>query len=933
MSDARSPIGRISELESVDRLLDERGGPAALIIAGEAGIGKTTVWGYGVSAAARRGMSVLSAAPGENETALAYAALADLLEVVPEGVVDALPAVQREGLDIALMRADPVSRRIQPGFVAAGFVSVIRALAAKGPLVLAIDDVQWLDAASRDVLRFAMRRLGRQPVMVLLGQRTSDDGPTPLGLRKALTEERVEVVRLRPLTVGALHHVLQERLGQPFGRPTLLRIAEWSGGNPLMAQELGRALLEGGWRLDPAEPPPISTDLAYLLGDRLRGLPRSQQRTLLVAALLERPTTDAVRDGCGGLSWPIIYPNLAKGILEATEPFIRFAHPLFRAQAMGIATDADRRAVHRCLAILESNPEASARHLALAGIPPDEAVACALDAAAAAAAERAAPKAAAELTELACRYTLPEDAEVMQARQTQLGRLLFRTGGRKRAQEVLEVAVGGPAGAGRARALIELARVVQDANDERASALFDRARREPAIGRLLRAEAEIGMGTVAPDNRRSRRHLMAALRLLPAGDDPVLRAKALKNLAIVEADLGNPSFRALLDEALALEAERSTPTVAARAALTRAEQLTGDDELEEARSEFLTLHKIAEQEGDETSLPRILSGLVMIEIRAGDWVRAERLSKERLELSEQLGLAGQVASARAQRAGIAVLRGDPAAARPGLRLALDWAEQSDDVLRRSFGLEILGLLEHSLERHAQAVRAFELAASLWGQLGRLDPGENLVIGDHLEALVAVGDLTRAAEVANEIERLARRLGRRRPLALVDRGRGLVASALGDQDEAVRLLERSVARLDELRIPFEAARSRLILGIVHRRRRKKRMAHDTLEEALEGFSRLGALLWIARTERELARIGLRPSAPTALTETEATVARLAASGRTNQEVAEAAFLSTRSVEGVLRRVYTKLDIGSRAELGRAMAGRQDDGQTAAFTRDR
>jgi len=120
--DARSPIGRISELESIDRFMEEGGGPAALIVAGEAGIGKTTVWGYAVSAAARRGMLVLSAAPGENETALAYAALADLLEAVPQGVVDELPAVQREGLDIALMRADPASRRIQPGLGAAGFV-------------------------------------------------------------------------------------------------------------------------------------------------------------------------------------------------------------------------------------------------------------------------------------------------------------------------------------------------------------------------------------------------------------------------------------------------------------------------------------------------------------------------------------------------------------------------------------------------------------------------------------------------------------------------------------------------------------------------------------------------------------------------------------------------------------------------------------------
>jgi len=700
-----------------------------------------------------------------------------------------------------------------------------------------------------------------------------------------------------------------------------------------MAQELGRMLLERGGRLEPGQPPPISIDLAHLLGDRLRGLPRSQRRTLLVAALLERPTTDAVREACAELSWPISYPDEARGIVKATEPLVRFAHPLFRAQAIGIASDSDRRAVHGCLATLEAHPEASARHLALAGNPPDEAVARVLDAASTAAADRAAPKAAADLTELACRYTPADELAGLQARQARLGTLLFRTGEIQRAKDVLEKAVAGPAGEGRARALIELARAVQDSNEPRALSLFDRARREPGIGRLLKAEAEIGKGTVAPDSRSSRRHLTAALRLLPAGEDPVLRAKALKNLAIVEVRVGNPSFRTLLDAALALEVETSTPTVAARAALTRAEQLLDNDEPEAARKEFLTLRAVAEQEGDETSLPGILDGLVDIELRTGDWLDAERLIQERLDLSEQVGLTGEHQSALVQGSGIAILRGDHDAARSELRKALDWAEQCEGARRKARVLDWLGLLDFSLERHSDAVQAFELAARCRAEMGDVDPGRNLMIGDRLEALVGVGDLDRAAEVAKEIELVARRIGRRRPLALVDRGRGLVASALGDQDEAVRLLERSVARLDELRIPFETARSRLILGIVHRRRRRKRMAHDTLKEALEGFSRLGALPWIARTERELARIGLRPSAPTTLTETEATVARLAASGRTNQQIGEAAFLSTRSVEGVLRRVYTKLDIGSRAELGRAMAGRQDDERPAAFTRDR
>jgi DNA-binding CsgD family transcriptional regulator len=157
------------------------------------------------------------------------------------------------------------------------------------------------------------------------------------------------------------------------------------------------------------------------------------------------------------------------------------------------------------------------------------------------------------------------------------------------------------------------------------------------------------------------------------------------------------------------------------------------------------------------------------------------------------------------------------------------------------------------------------------------------------------------------------------MAFVARGRGFLAAAMGDSDAALDAFDRSYLALLDLGMRFEAARSLMARGSMRRRRREKRRAHDDLELALATFEDLGATAWADRARRELARIGLRPSAPAQLTETERAVASLAAEGRTNREIAAAAFISPRTVEGVLARVYAKIGVASRAELGRAMAG--------------
>jgi DNA-binding CsgD family transcriptional regulator len=199
------------------------------------------------------------------------------------------------------------------------------------------------------------------------------------------------------------------------------------------------------------------------------------------------------------------------------------------------------------------------------------------------------------------------------------------------------------------------------------------------------------------------------------------------------------------------------------------------------------------------------------------------------------------------------------------------------------------------------------------------------VPDAVEALVLRGDLPRAEALADEFERSA--LEHDRPWALADaaRMRALLHAAVGDLDAALGSAGRALATVEPLGMPFQTARALLALGEIHRRRREKRAAAETLERALAAFEAVGATLWADRARADLARVGLRRRAPDELTETELLIAELAASGLTNREVAKTAFVSPKTVEANLSRVYAKLGIRSRAELGAWMAGARDERQ--------
>ena len=391
-------VGREEELQRVELFLDAaRHAPRALVIEGEAGAGKTSIWEAALTAAARAGTPTLAARPAEAETSFAYAALGDLLRDQLEAVAD-LPSRQRRALEVALRLDDERDDAPDQQSVALAVLTVFRQLAQLRPLVVAIDDVQWLDAASASVLRYAVRRLDAGPVGLLAAWRTEPGAPVPLELDRAPTAERLERIPLSPLSLGAVQHLITQRLGFLPPRPALRRLHELSGGNPFFALELARAFQEGAIQLEAGERLPVALD--ELVGARLQALSAEARRALAAAAALAQPTVGLVEKVAGDGRGALDEAERAH-VIAVRDGRVRFTHPLLASGAYGTVDASLRRDLHARAGAAVADPEERARHLALAATGPDEVVARALEAAASRADARGAPPAAAELYERA----------------------------------------------------------------------------------------------------------------------------------------------------------------------------------------------------------------------------------------------------------------------------------------------------------------------------------------------------------------------------------------------------------------------------------------------------------------------------------------------------------------------------------------------------
>jgi DNA-binding CsgD family transcriptional regulator len=909
-------VGRRAELDALNLFVDSIDrGPAILVLEGEPGLGKTTLWREGLQAAERRSSQVLECRPVQAEAQLAFTALSDLLTDVPVQVFDELPEPQRRALDVALLRAEPEDDEHFPRAVALGFLGVLTALARTRPLVVGIDDVQWLDPASHRVLAFAMRRLRDERIGVLLTRRADTGTAFPDDTDGA---GRTPVIRLRLTALEAddLERMLRGHLGAGLERRSMARLHRSSGGNPMLALQLGRALLEGDVVDEDGLGLLIPVTLQEVVADRLLALSPAALDVVRAAAAVARPTTaliesivgiDRAREGLAAA--------FAAGVLSIDRDRLGFTHPLVATAAYSQMAMLDRRRLHARLAEVVEDVEERGRHLAAAAERASAEVAAALDAAALRARARYAPDASAELWEAAARLTPAHQAPMAWERRLQAADCLFEAGEVARARGVWEdISREASPGPTRARSLVRLGWVVAHLEGFGAGAIaFQGALDE--LGVDVRAEVEIEEGLAwclhsSTSLAAAEPHARRALALAEESGDPQLVAGALTNLEF----LGSLAGRGLAVEAIGRVA--STAISSPAEILVRPDWMHGlllafGDHLPEARDRFATLYRQAADRGDEQSLPFILFHLARTELLSGDWKHALEAARE---CSESVRSSGQ-ASERPYACDIeALVEAHLGTVESALARIAEGLELTDRFAVIPARLELMatrGFLELSLGRNDEADRTLTDMAAAAEDSGLLEPALFRYHGDAIEAKIALGRLDEAATLVESVERLAATL--RRPwLALIaGRGSGLLQAARGRLDEACDALATVLAE-DGTGQPFERARTLLAFGSVQRRHRQKRGARDALVAAHDTFSRLGATLWVEKAAAELARVGGR--APVAgLTPTELQIAELIAAGRTYREVAAELFISPKTVQWNLSKVYRKLDIRSRAEL--------------------
>jgi DNA-binding CsgD family transcriptional regulator len=910
-------VGREVELAAIERFLDTLAvGPASVLIEGEAGIGKTTLWAESVRLAAARGFSVLEARPVESERNLSYAGLADLVEGVFEETRSVLPDVQERALAVALLREDSdavVSSRA----TGTALIGVLAALAGKRLLLVAVDDVQWLDPASAEALSFAARRLPGG-VGLLLSRRVESDEVLPLGLAGALPVDRCERIGPGPLSLAALHHLIVSRLGFALPRPLLVRVAAVSGGNPFFALEIARGLARQSREHTIDAPLPIPPSLDGVVAARLGTLSDAARRAALAAAALSRPTATTVVAALAevGDAHAALLEAEEAGVLIDERGRLRFAHPLLASAIYASASSGRRRLLHERLAAIVGDSEERARHLALSTIEANEAIARDIEQAASQAARRGAPQAAAELFAASRRLTPTECNEELARRALGEARSVLAAGDAGGARKLAEDVATSSIGSMRAQALFLLGEVAWISGSSSASEHFEAAlETAPRDGALAaRIYPRLVTYTTPHDPARSVEHAEAAMKLLIPERDPAALAHVTFERLWAGVLLGRGEERGLVERWQQLEAKAGSEAQVNPAALIRFWCL---DDFDAVRARHALEDTWYRERGEELWQAERLAHLGYAELRAGLVEVAERYVEDACEaLAQQLETPGPWASAFRFRSFVDAHRGRTDRARVTLVRLINEAERTGRAFWEALGLSTLAFVEAVEGDHEAVDRALTRMRARLDSIGieELPPDRSEPF--HVESLLALGELDRARRELERLERRGRVLPRLWISVTLPRARALVLAAEGDTDAALEALDELDCTAAS-RLPFDLAWAELVRGRLHRRVKQKRAATDALRRALAIFERLGAPVFVERTTSELARVRSR-RAPDDLTATERRVAELAAAGLTNREVASAAFMSPKTVQANLTRVYRKLGIRSRAELGAHMA---------------
>jgi DNA-binding CsgD family transcriptional regulator len=906
-------IGREPECARLDELIERArmGRSGALVIRGEAGIGKTSLLDYALRRAT--GMTVVRTVGIESEAELEFSGLLDVCRPLL-GCVDELTERQASALRSALGVGPAAS--LDRFDIGAATLGLLAAAAEASPLLVLVDDAQWLDSSSAETLLFATRRLDADRVLVLYATRDDVGEFDAPGLEQLV---------LGGLSRDAAALMLHDRL--EIAPDVVDRVYAATGGNPLALAELPSALtleqLAGSEPL--AEPLPAGTSVERAFGRRAETLPTATRSALLVAAVSWSSSLDVVLPAIESLGLDPTSLEAAEdaGLVQLDGAAVEFRHPLVRSAVYHAAAPSERRSAHRALAQASGGAasDEGTWHLAAAALGPDEDVASALDQVASRASARDARAEATAALERAARLTPDQARRATRFAAAAEAAWLVADAGRTLAL-VAAAEEAGPTEGERARLLglrgaIERRVGTQAAARDlllEAEALVAETRPEVAADLLVGAasasffagDLDMGIGLARRLRERTQRD----------GTEPDGRADTTLGWILVESgrwDEGRPYLERAADVLLAHPEPSLRHLHNAAVSLGLLERTSEADEL------LLRANRLARRQGGPRAVLLGLDQLTLAHVQAGRWDVAVADGQEGMVLARQLGDTENT-NITMQLARVAAARGDEDACREHVAECIRLADEHGVVTTGTTARAVLGLLELGFGRLPEAIEQLEAATSRVEELG-LHDRETSPHPDLVEALLRGGSREDAERV---LERFAPRARAGTPIwggALVARCRGMLA---GDEDGAGAHFTEALELHAQVEDRFQHGRTLLAFGERLRRAGERRDARERLRTALQLFEGLGAKPWIERVEQELRASGetLRRRDETTvdeLTPQELQVALQVAEGKTNKQVGAALFLSHKTVEFHLSRIYRKLDISSRAELIRRYAG--------------
>ena len=920
-------VGRAAETALIERLLQEarEGRSKALLISGEPGVGKSELLRYALERA--EGMRVLRVRGVESESELPFSALSDLLRPVLFRL-EAIPPPQSAALAGALALGPPAAPDRFAVYAAA--FSLLVAAAEDGPLLAVVDDAHWLDPSSREALLFSARRLEAEGIVLLFALREGEG--------EAFERAGIDEVRVGGLELDAARELLAREADRGLPAALAHRLHEETGGNPLALIEIGSLLRAGELRPEElaAGLPTLSAEEAFRR--RLAGLSPPGRRALLVAALSHSPALEVLETAFSelGLEPDVLAEVEAARLVRARDTRLEFRHPLVRSAVVHGASLSEQRDAHRALAAafaVRGDEDERAWHLAGAVTGPDQEAASALAEAAVRARARAAYAEAARAFQRAAELTQgPEERAQRLLEAARDWELTFVADGAFRALTMLENLLplasdpllradvqhlrgrllmwqGSPRRAH--ELLLAEAERVEEADPARAAVMFTDATHTAAMS----GDVALAVATAARAHDAGKR----------VGGVPEIVAGAVLGAALLlQPDVA--AARPLILRMDDVFAERDSPLDAARVhpVLLTALPIHGYsliwlEEYERARKFLNPLVEAGRMMSAPAVLVLALYFRSILHTLFGRWTEARVDASEALALARDTGQENARAYALVYLARLDAAQGRETECREHCREGREIADRVGSPSLVSYVGAALGLLELGIGRIEEAVPHLDEAEAICAAGLMRHPAVTYHGPDLVEALLRADRREEAETTFQEFDRQAQATRHRWALATAARCRGLLAR----DDEFERAFAEALAHHEREPSAFDRARTELCYGERLRRARRRAEARERLRSALETFERLGAGSWAERARSELRATGETVRARAGggleqLTPQELQVALHVARGATNREVAASLFLSPKTIEAHLHRIYMKLGVRSRTELAHFLA---------------